>query len=101
MPLGWRSGPVLPFFWSYCPSTWSATDCGTLWIPRNVEAFLGLPTNHDGQLLGGIARMRWILTLICAAYVVAVAETPASETVHAAMYCVVPDFTIAFTNNID
>jgi hypothetical protein len=45
--------------------------------------------------------MRWILTLICAAYVVALAASPASATVHAAMYCWVPDFEIAIACDDD
>jgi len=45
--------------------------------------------------------MRWILTLICAAYVVALAASPASATVHAAMYCWVPDFEIAIACDED
>jgi len=45
--------------------------------------------------------MRWILRLICAVYVVALAASPASATIHAAMYCWVPDFEIAIACDDD
>ena len=45
--------------------------------------------------------MRWILTLISAAVLGAAAALPASATVHAAMYCWVPDFEIAIACDED
>jgi len=45
--------------------------------------------------------MRWILTLGCGLLVAAVAAKPATATVHAAMYCWVPDFEIAIACDDD
>jgi hypothetical protein len=48
-----------------------------------------------GGATGAVDKMRLILTLIYAGLLAAAAALPAAASVHAAMYCWVPDFEIA------